>query len=263
MTLLGLGLAVDYALLIVARYREERAGGADPPTAIETAMARAGRAVAISGLAVAAALAGLTAFAEPLLASMALGGAVVVLLTTALALTAVPALIAVAGRRIPPAGAQTWVTRAMAADPGSAPASAVGAVRSGRPAKRTANRPTAEPPGPASAGAARPPGRLRPAPPGARSRAPPHWACFCSPRRVVGANFANSDARALPHSLEERRAYDAYQTLFARQPGRAGDRGRARSTRPRPALRDYLNELLRLPAGRRLEPSRRMCQPAR
>lgn len=102
-SLLGVGLAVDYALLIVSRYREELASGAEPATAVETAMARAGRAVALAGLAVVAALAGLAAFAEPLLASMAVGGAAVGLLTVALALTLVPALIAIIGRRIPPA----------------------------------------------------------------------------------------------------------------------------------------------------------------
>ena len=152
-TLLGLGLAVDYALLIVARYREELADGADAPTAVGTAMARAGRAVAISGIAVAAALAGLAAFAEPLLASMALGGVVVVLLTTALALTAVPALIAVAGRRIAPAGAQTWVTRALGPIQDRLRRTDRGARRSGRTANRAGKSPDARSSsGPADAG---------------------------------------------------------------------------------------------------------------
>ncbi len=194
-TLLGLGLAVDYALLIVARYREELGGGADAPTATRTAMARAGRAVAISGVAVAAALAGLAAFAEPLLASMALGGVVVVLLTTALALTAVPALIAVAGRRIPPAGAQTWMTRALA--PIRTPTN-----RTRRRPLRTTGQPYGEivrpcPPGPANSGLL-----ARLASFAQRHPAPVALATtlgllvLAAP--VLGANFGNSDARALP-----------------------------------------------------------------
>jgi RND superfamily putative drug exporter len=102
-TLLGIGLAVDYALLVIARFREERA--AAPGEAVAELLARttatAGRTVLISGLAVAVAMFGLSAFAEPLLGAMALGGALAVLLGTAAGLTVVPALIAVAHRRIP------------------------------------------------------------------------------------------------------------------------------------------------------------------
>ncbi|MET7421190.1 MMPL family transporter [Dactylosporangium sp. NPDC005555] len=102
-TLLGLGLAVDYSLLILTRFREERAADrkAAVPDLLATTVATAGRAVLVSGLAVGAALVGLFAFAEPLLAAMALGGALVVCLATVAGLTLVPALIAVAHRRIP------------------------------------------------------------------------------------------------------------------------------------------------------------------
>ncbi|MFC4068823.1 MMPL family transporter, partial [Actinoplanes subglobosus] len=91
-TLLGIGLAVDYALLVVARFRDER--DADPGAPVGALVARttatAGRTVLISGLAVATTMTGLTAFAEPLLGAMALGGATAVLLATAAGLTAVP-----------------------------------------------------------------------------------------------------------------------------------------------------------------------------
>jgi RND superfamily putative drug exporter len=104
-TLLGIGLAVDYTILLIYRFREERA--ADPAGRVQDWLARtvatAGRTVLIAGTAVAAAMVGLAFFAEPLLGSMAQGGAVVVVLATAAALTAVPALLAVAHRRIPPA----------------------------------------------------------------------------------------------------------------------------------------------------------------
>src|ERR671934_400847 len=64
-TMLGLGLAVDYSLLVISRFREERAAGRELPAAIERTLATAGRTVAFSGLTVAASLVGLLLFAEP------------------------------------------------------------------------------------------------------------------------------------------------------------------------------------------------------
>lgn len=73
-------------------------------------------------LAVATAMAGLDAFADPLLSAMALGGALVVVLATVAGLTLVPALIAVAHRHVPARGARTWVWRRPAARGRSSPA---------------------------------------------------------------------------------------------------------------------------------------------
>jgi RND superfamily putative drug exporter len=101
-TMLGLGLAVDYSLLVVSRFREERAGGLELPAAIEHTLATAGRTVAFSGLTVAASLCGLLAFAEPFLRSLAWGGMGVVLVAMVAAVTLVPALLGVWGRRIRP-----------------------------------------------------------------------------------------------------------------------------------------------------------------
>jgi RND superfamily putative drug exporter len=101
-TMLGLGLAVDYSLLVISRFREERAGGLEIPGAIERTLATAGRTVAFSGLTVAAALCGLLAFAEPFLRSLAWGGIGVVLVAMVAALTLVPALLGLWGRRIRP-----------------------------------------------------------------------------------------------------------------------------------------------------------------
>ena len=97
-TLLGLGLAVDYSLLMLARFREERAADPDAPLPdlLERTTAGAGRAVLVSGLAVAIALAALYVFADPLLSAMALGGALAVATATVAGLTLVPALVAVA-----------------------------------------------------------------------------------------------------------------------------------------------------------------------
>jgi RND superfamily putative drug exporter len=104
-TMLGLGLAVDYSLLVISRFREERAGGQELPAAIERTLATAGRTVAFSGLTVAASLCGLLVFAEPFLRSLAWGGIGVVLVAMVAAVTLVPALLGIWGRRIRPARA--------------------------------------------------------------------------------------------------------------------------------------------------------------
>jgi RND superfamily putative drug exporter len=101
-TMLGLGLAVDYSLLVISRFREERAAGLELPEAIERTLATAGRTVAFSGLTVAASLCGLLAFAEPFLRSLAWGGIGVVLVAMVAAVTLVPALLGLWGRRIRP-----------------------------------------------------------------------------------------------------------------------------------------------------------------
>ena len=112
-TLLGLGLAVDYSLLVIVRFREERERA--PESTLEELLSRtvstAGRAVLVSGLAVASALTGLLVLADPLLASMALGGLLVVGLTTVAGLTLVPALVAVLHASIPAPRTRTWARR--------------------------------------------------------------------------------------------------------------------------------------------------------
>jgi len=109
-TLLGLGLTVDYSLLVLARFREERAAAPDLPVdeLVARTVATAGRAVLVSGLAVAISLAGLLLLGDSLLSGMAVGGAVVVLVATAAGLTLVPALVATWHRAIPAPGARTW-----------------------------------------------------------------------------------------------------------------------------------------------------------
>ncbi|GAA4083810.1 MMPL family transporter [Actinomadura miaoliensis] len=107
-TMLAVGLAVDYALLMVNRFREER--GADPDVAADVAAAvartaaTAGRTVMFSGLTVAVALLGLVIFPDPFLRSMGLAGTAVVLVDMLAALTLLPALLARFGHRIAPAG---------------------------------------------------------------------------------------------------------------------------------------------------------------
>jgi trehalose monomycolate/heme transporter len=99
-TMLGLGMAIDYALFVVSRFREELTAGADVPTAVQTTLATAGRTVLISGLTVALALASLLIFPMVFLKSMAWGGMSAVLVAMLAALTALPALLAVLGHKI-------------------------------------------------------------------------------------------------------------------------------------------------------------------
>jgi RND superfamily putative drug exporter len=99
-TLLGLGMAVDYSLFVVSRFREELAAGHDTRTALARTMATAGRTVLVSGLTVALALASLLIFPQAFLRSMGLGGVAAVLVAMLGALTVLPALLAVLGPRI-------------------------------------------------------------------------------------------------------------------------------------------------------------------
>jgi RND superfamily putative drug exporter len=99
-TMLSVGLAVDYALLMVNRFREERGRAPDLPTAVVRTTATAGRTVLFSGLIVSASLAGLVVFPDPFLRSMGFAGAAVVAVDMLAALTLLPALLVLLGRRI-------------------------------------------------------------------------------------------------------------------------------------------------------------------
>jgi RND superfamily putative drug exporter len=99
-TMIGLGLAIDYALFVVSRFREELRRGLDLEQAIARTMATAGRTVAFSGITVAVCLASLLLFPEVFLKSMGYGGVAVVIVDLVGALTVLPALLAVLGHRI-------------------------------------------------------------------------------------------------------------------------------------------------------------------
>ncbi|MEU6039377.1 MMPL family transporter [Actinomadura sp. NPDC047616] len=99
-TFLGLGLAIDYGLFVVGRFREELAAGRDTEEALARTMATAGRTVAVSGVTVAVSLAGLTLFPQMFLRSMGFGGVATVVVCMVAALTVLPALLAVLGPRV-------------------------------------------------------------------------------------------------------------------------------------------------------------------
>jgi uncharacterized membrane protein YdfJ with MMPL/SSD domain len=99
-TLIGLGVAIDYSLFYTSRFREELRAGAAPGEAVARAMGTAGRAVAFSGMAVGIGLAGLLFFPRSYLAAMGVAGALVVLFSVGFALTFLPALLGVLGKRV-------------------------------------------------------------------------------------------------------------------------------------------------------------------
>ncbi|MFE9933850.1 MMPL family transporter [Streptomyces sp. NPDC005533] len=99
-TMVGLALAIDYSLVTVGRFREERAAGHDVAESVVRTMATAGRAVRFAALVVAAALCGLAAFPSDFYAAIGLAAAGTVALSLAAALTLTPALLAAFPERI-------------------------------------------------------------------------------------------------------------------------------------------------------------------
>jgi putative drug exporter of the RND superfamily len=122
--LFGLGLAVDYSLLMVNRFREARADGLDVGAAVERTVTTAGRTVLFSALTIAASLSGLFVFGDPTFTSVAVSGIATVLIALAAALSLVPALIASWGARL-----------------GSSPRREASEGRFGRLAQRVQRRP--------------------------------------------------------------------------------------------------------------------------
>ncbi len=98
--LIGLGVAIDYSLLVVSRWREERAAGLDNASAVVEAMNHAGRAVVFSGLTVAIGLLSMIVLPVPMLRSVGYGGVLVPLVSVAVAVTLLPVILTSAGPRL-------------------------------------------------------------------------------------------------------------------------------------------------------------------
>jgi putative drug exporter of the RND superfamily len=118
--LIGLGVAIDYSLLLITRWREAIAQGHDNEAAIRQAMATAGRAVVFSGVTVALGLVALVALPVPFIRGIGIGGMLIPLISVTATLTVVPALLAGIGRRLDwprlrqetaPARGWTWWAR--------------------------------------------------------------------------------------------------------------------------------------------------------
>ena len=99
-TMLGLAVGIDYALFVMSRYRHEVSSGRDPEEAAGRAIGTAGSAVVFAGLTVIIALAGLSLTGITFLTQMGLAGAATVAVAVVIALTLLPALLALAGRRV-------------------------------------------------------------------------------------------------------------------------------------------------------------------
>ena len=98
--LIGLGVAIDYSLLVVSRWREERAAGRPNDEAVTVAMAHAGRAVVFSGLTVAIGLLAMIVLPVPFLRSVGYGGVLVPLMSVLVAITLLPVILATVGPRL-------------------------------------------------------------------------------------------------------------------------------------------------------------------
>jgi RND superfamily putative drug exporter len=98
--LVGLGIAIDYSLLVVSRWREERAHGRTGDEAVQRAMETAGRAVVFSGTTVAIGLLAMVALPVPFLRSMGYGGMLIPLVSTLVAITLLPVVLSKWGQRL-------------------------------------------------------------------------------------------------------------------------------------------------------------------
>ena len=98
--LVGLGIAIDYSLLVVSRWREERSHGRSGDEAVQRAMETAGRAVVFSGTTVAIGLLAMVALPVPFLRSMGYGGMLIPLVSTLVAITLLPVVLSKVGQRL-------------------------------------------------------------------------------------------------------------------------------------------------------------------
>jgi RND superfamily putative drug exporter len=113
-SMIGIGVAVDYSLFVLARYREEIRNGAEPPDARRIALRTSGLAVAFSGITVIISLAGLWLVNSTTIRSMAMGAIIVVAVSILAATTLLPALMGLLGKRAYARGRIATVTGLMA-----------------------------------------------------------------------------------------------------------------------------------------------------
>ena len=105
--LVGLGAGIDYALLVVARHREQLAAGESVPEAARTANSTAGTSVLVAGMIVVVAISGLLAVGVPALGTSGIGVAIVIATVAVGAITVLPTLLGAAGKKMRPADSKT------------------------------------------------------------------------------------------------------------------------------------------------------------
>ena len=106
-TLIGLGIAIDYGLFVVSRFREELAEGYDTETAIRRTVMTAGRTVTFSAVLIVASLAGLLLFPQGFLKSLTYAGIASVMLAAILSITVLPAVLSILGPNVDALGVRT------------------------------------------------------------------------------------------------------------------------------------------------------------
>ncbi|KAB8167145.1 MMPL family transporter [Streptomyces sp. 3MP-14] len=181
-TALGLGLGIDYALLMVSRFREQLAAGASVADAVRHTVRTAGRTVAFSAATVAAALAALLVFPQYFLRSFGYAGIGVVAVAAAGTLLVLPALLVLLGHRVN-AGRLPWARAARRPR-------AVDASGWGRLARLVMRRP-------------------------ARTALPVLAVLLLAASPLLGIAFGTADERVLPEDAESRRVAAALQENFA------------------------------------------------
>ncbi|GGO48190.1 MMPL family transporter [Streptomyces lasiicapitis] len=179
-TALGLGLGVDYALLMISRFREQLASGASVDDAVRTTMSTAGRTVAFSAATVAAALAALMVFPQYFLRSFGYSGVGVVVIAALATLFVMPALLNVLGHRVN-SGRMPW------SKPGRRSAS--GVPLWGRLARTVMRRP-------------------------ALTALPVLAVLLLAASPLLGITFGTPDERVLPENAESRQVSTALRENF-------------------------------------------------
>ena len=149
--LVGLGVAIDYALLMIVRFRDELRDGNDVETALVETMTHAGHSVIVSGTTVAIGLLALVALPLPLVRSMGIAGMLIPAVSVLASITLLPALLAVLGTRINSVRVHAEAVRRPRPSRGRrlGPLGAVRAPPPGRGRRRRASRSSARSPSPA------------------------------------------------------------------------------------------------------------------
>jgi RND superfamily putative drug exporter len=217
-TALGLGLGIDYALLLVSRFREQLAAGQDIPQALITTVRTAGRTIIFSAATVATALAALLLFPPFFLRSFAYAGIGVVAIAALAALVVVPALLALLGHRVN-AWRLPWPRQARGAD----------APFWGSLAARVMRRPVLW-------------------------ALPTLAVLLVAAAPLLGAHFGTPDERVLPSTAPSRQVAQVLDTCFPGNDTSALQIVTDRPVAPAP-LTDYARRLSRLPGVVQVETS--------
>ncbi|WP_128378789.1 MMPL family transporter [Streptomyces cavernae] len=230
-TALGLGLAIDYALFIVRRFREELAAGAQPVGAVGRTLRTAGRTVLFSALTVAVSLAAMLVFPQYFLRSFAYAGIAVVLLAAGAALILLPAALVLLGERVNALDLRRLLRRgslaAGAGERSAGPGTVAGPATGGKPRVETQIEPRVEAPAEAQAAPTDETAGAWDRFAGLVMRRAPLFAVATTVALVVlglpflGVKFGTADDRQLPSGAESHVVQQHIREDFPGSPGGA------------------------------------------